>query len=208
MRIRHHGDSGLFPGDYEQKLQWRKGGVFDLVVTKKNPVMPSSPGSICPDFHADGSKVVARKPDRSLQTEALEPAPNDSPGWEVSGGLIIGWLQRTWSSKMVLDGLTGPNGEKVVFQHKWGARQSWRGMRVTEIDHVNEGAASEFLMQAGGGEVHVTWDGIAGFDEHAGQYVLRATALVRRHRVWIAVVLLHGFLQVVEVPAAGVGLVP
>jgi hypothetical protein len=62
-------------------------------------------------------------------------------------------------------------------------------------------------VQAGGGEVHVPRHELAGLDQQLRQNVLGAAALVSGDDEAVAVVLLHGFFEVVEVLAAGVGLV-
>ena len=63
-------------------------------------------------------------------------------------------------------------------------------------DDVGEGAARELLMRAGGGEVHVARDGVAGLDEDAGDEVLGAASLVGRDDVLEAVELLDGRFEV------------
>ena len=82
-------------------------------------------------------------------------------------------------------------------------------LRVVRLvdDHVDERAAGQFLVQPGGREVHVPGHMIARLDEQLGQDVLGAAALVRGHHVPIAVAFAHGGFEVVEVGAAGVGLV-
>ena len=74
-------------------------------------------------------------------------------------------------------------------------------------DHVDERAAGQFLVQPGGGEVHVAGHEVARLDEHLREDVLGAASLVGGHEVAIAVILAHGVFEVIEVAAAGVGLV-
>ena len=74
-------------------------------------------------------------------------------------------------------------------------------------DHVDERAAGQFLVQPRGGEVHVARHRIARLDQQLREDVLGAASLVRGHEVAIAVILPHGVFQVIEVAAAGVGLV-
>ena len=86
------------------------------------------------------------------------------------------------------------------------------GMQVGRVvrfvdDHVHERAAGQFLVQAGGGEVHVAGDDVARLDQRLADQVLGAASLVGGHDVAVAVVRLDGFFQVVEVAAAGVGFV-
>ena len=74
-------------------------------------------------------------------------------------------------------------------------------------DDVVEGAARQFLVETGGGEVHVAGDVVARLDQEPADEVLGAATLVRRHHVTVTVVLAHRVEQVVEVAAAGIGLV-
>ena len=74
-------------------------------------------------------------------------------------------------------------------------------------DDVAEGAAGELLVQARGREVHVAGDVVAVLDQHLRQDVLGAAALMRGDQVLVAVVLLDGGFQGVEVGRAGVRLV-
>ena len=74
-------------------------------------------------------------------------------------------------------------------------------------DDVAERAAGELLVQARRGEVHVAGDVVAVLDEDLRQDVLGAAALVGRDEVLVAVVLLDGVLERVEVARAGVRLV-
>ncbi len=75
-------------------------------------------------------------------------------------------------------------------------------------DYVHEPPAREFLMGAGGGEVHVPGDHVPRADEHPAQEVLGAAPLVRRDQVRVPVIPADGLLEVVEVLAPRVGLVP
>src|SRR2546426_457749 len=45
MRIEHQDSSGLYPGRYTQRLRWRRGGHFELLVTSKE-------NKRVPDFYA------------------------------------------------------------------------------------------------------------------------------------------------------------
>ena len=74
-------------------------------------------------------------------------------------------------------------------------------------DHVHELVAGPLLVQLGGGEVHVAGRVLPGLDGHLADQVLGAAALVRGHDVLVAVVGADGLFQVVEVAAAGLGLV-
>ncbi len=82
-------------------------------------------------------------------------------------------------------------------------------LRVVRLVHddVHECAARQFLVELGGGEVHVAGHDVAGLDEDLREDVLRTAPLVGGHEVRVAVELLHRLLQVVVVAAAGVSLV-
>ena len=62
-------------------------------------------------------------------------------------------------------------------------------------------------MQAGGGEVHVAGDDVAGLDEDFGDEVFGAASLVGGDDVLVSIVGLDGVLHAVEAAAAGVGFV-
>ena len=79
-------------------------------------------------------------------------------------------------------------------------------MRLVD-DDVDEDRAGQFLVLAGGGEVHVARHVVTGLDQRLRDEVLGAAALVGGDEVLIAVVGAHGVFEVVEVAAAGVGLV-
>jgi AhpC/TSA family len=121
MRIEHLDSSGLYPGRYTQRLRWRRGGHFELLVTSKG-------NRRVPDCYADGRQVLWIHPDNRWSTGELVPEPNTAPGWEVSGGPIVSWLQDTWSGRAYLD---PPKEMKVTWQ--FGPRVEWRGQRVREI---------------------------------------------------------------------------
>ena len=74
-------------------------------------------------------------------------------------------------------------------------------------DDIDERPAGQFLMQPRGREIHVARHEIARLDEHPREDVLGPAALVRGHDVAVAVILPHGFFQMIEVLAARVGLV-
>lgn len=126
----HHDDSGLFPGDYTQELRWRKPNRFELKVTKESNYTAASgaPGMKAPDFYSDGSAILSIWPDKHRTTSALAIAENTSPGWEVSGGPIVGWLQSTPMSKVILD---PPSSIKVEYEK--GKTGKWQGEKVQEV---------------------------------------------------------------------------
>lgn len=128
--IDHHDSSGLFPGEYTQKLVWEGKGTFTLKVTKPSQYVPSSgnPGGLAPDYTADGKSVVSVWKDGRERTDSVTPRPNTSPGWEVSGGLAISFLQETNTASWILE----PPKE---FPLSWamGKESSWKGLDVRQL---------------------------------------------------------------------------
>ena len=137
MRVQHQDDSGLFPGSYSQTLQWRRGGRFVLRVTAQDrPKVP--------DFMADGRQVVYSVNGHPM-TDSLTIPPNNMPGWEVSGGEILGWLQDTPASSFILNPVPG-----MSITWSFGPRTVWHGMKVREMQaHISNqghiGTMSLFL---------------------------------------------------------------
>lgn len=128
--IECHDASGLFPGNYEQTLKWKKGGRFEIVVTKKSDYSPNpdTPGSQAPDYFSNGTDVLTRRVDGSTSVHSIVVDPNTTPGWQVTTGLILGWLQQTPSSKFLID---PPQGFKTSFE--WGEKKQWTGTPVREL---------------------------------------------------------------------------
>ena len=89
------------------------------------------------------------------------------------------------------------------------ALERMEALRIVRLidDHIHEGAAGQLLMQPGGGEVHVAGHEIALLDVDLREDVLGAAALMGGHHVLVAVILLDGGFEVVEVAAAGIGFV-
>ncbi|MBV6458603.1 MAG: hypothetical protein HONBIEJF_01735 [Fimbriimonadaceae bacterium] len=128
--IEHHDDSGLFPGEYTQKLVWTGKGMFDLKVTKASNHKPKEdrPGNLAPNYVADGKMVNSTWPDGRTTTDSVIPRENTSPGWEVSGGLAISFLEKT----KIVSYLLEPPAE---FKLTWsmGKTTSWEGQDVREL---------------------------------------------------------------------------
>jgi hypothetical protein len=74
-------------------------------------------------------------------------------------------------------------------------------------DDVDKPSAGQFLVQARGREIHVAGHVVAILDQDLRHQVLGAASLVCRHEVLVAIVLLHHGFEVVEILAAGIGLV-
>jgi len=120
--IHHEDSSGLYPGKYVQSLKWKKGGHFELKVTKP----ASNATRTAPDFYADG-KQVTKLAAGVATTDPLETRPNFSPGWEVAGGPILSSLQRTETLKMLLEPPAGFSTE-----YRWGTIDKFDGQPVRD----------------------------------------------------------------------------
>lgn len=121
MRIEHRDSSGLYPGEYTQELRWRKGDKFTLkVISRGNEAVP--------DYHANGLELLTLRADGSSESGAIRPEPGVSPGWEVSGGFILSWLQDTLVGRMVLDPRPG-----LKMRWSYGPRKEWRSHAVREV---------------------------------------------------------------------------
>ena len=136
VTIECHDASGLFPGNYEQTLKWRKGGRFEILVTKKSDYVPKdgAPGGQAPDYFSNGENVLTRRVDGSTSVHTIVVDPNSSPGWQVTTGLILGWLQKTPSSRFLID---PPEGFKTSYE--WGERKKWIDTPVRELITKIEG---------------------------------------------------------------------
>jgi len=128
--IEHHDDSGLFPGDYTQKLVWTGKGKFDIKVTKPSSYKPTQerPGGLAPDYRADGTTVTSAWADGRTSSDAVTPRENSSPGWEVSGGLAMSFLERT----KIVDYLLDPP-EQYKLTWSLGKATNWQDMEVREL---------------------------------------------------------------------------
>lgn len=124
MRIVHHNSSGLFPGDYEQKLTWKAPKEFKLKVTKA----AKGEERTAPDYICDGINVVDTGGSHPNHSEPINTDLNRMPGWEVSGGQILGWLMKSPSSQLMEN---PPAQFKVAFT--WGDAKEWKGTPVKEI---------------------------------------------------------------------------
>ena len=152
MTIRHQDTSGLYPGSFTQKLAWKRGGPFTLSVV--------SPGNQkVPNFRATGQQVISTYPDGRKLTAGLQIDPNTSPGWEVTGGLILSFLQHTPLSEFFLH---PPKGMEIAWSY--GSRTNWKGMKVKElVATVAGGGHSEpvhfFINEAGKQLIGFEWKG-------------------------------------------------
>lgn len=121
--IEHHDDSGLFPGSYVQKLIWTGHGKFTLKVTKPSKATPKAP-----DYVAENKVVTSTLNGKVIRRESVDPRPTSSPGWEVSGGLILMFLQNTPTAKLLLD-----TPKEFKLSWKMGKTTRWQGLAVREM---------------------------------------------------------------------------
>jgi len=121
MDIEQHDSSGLYPGNFTQHLDWKRGGVFTLAAT-------SQPGKPVPDFTGDGAQVTQKFPDGTTNTDPEIPAPNTSPGWEVTSGFIMSWLQNTATGQIFSQPPAGIQTDIAM-----GERTRWHGLKVREL---------------------------------------------------------------------------
>jgi RNA polymerase sigma factor (sigma-70 family) len=141
MDVENSDSSGLYPGQYAQHLQWSKGGVFTLTLTRPStappPVINGRTGPAIGDFSGDGSAVTATEPGGQSTVDPEAPQANNLPEWEVSAGLILSWLQHNPAAGIP----TPPPGVGLALT--LGPRTVWRGSKVREIvAHVAVGSES------------------------------------------------------------------
>lgn len=129
-RIVHHNSSGLFPGDYEQRLVWTGKHTFDLTVTEESNYKPDKerPGMLAPDYQAKDGKVTFRRPNGAQVVSSVVPDPNTMPGWEVSGGFALTFLESTASADFFTK---PPPGMEAVLS--MGSQKIWQDRAVREI---------------------------------------------------------------------------
>jgi beta-lactamase regulating signal transducer with metallopeptidase domain len=141
MRIENHYTSGLFPTEYAQTLRWRKPDRFELLVTSKQDAGPAgnraNGDQSVPDYRADGRQLITATPNGRRFVGAITPEPNTEPGWEVSAGPILSWLQNTESGNWMLDGKALP----PHWQFGRGPRTMWHGYHVRELLGRNTGTS-------------------------------------------------------------------
>lgn len=120
----HDKSSGLFPGKYRQTFEFVKGKGFKLVVTGLKG--GDRPKDIAPDYYCDGKDVTTIG--HADGTRPLNIDPNLSPGYEVTGGLIMTWLTNSPNMEMLRN---PPQG--IEFQFEWGKKETWHDQKVSEI---------------------------------------------------------------------------
>ncbi|MBA3725345.1 MAG: hypothetical protein H0W86_02570 [Armatimonadetes bacterium] len=128
--ITHHNSSGLFRGDYEQHLVWNGKHTFELTVTKKSDFKPVAerPGSLAPDYRAKGGTLTTLRPNGTEDTSPLVDEPHTMPGWEVSGGPALTFLENTHNADFYFK---PPSGFEVSLS--MGAKKLWQTRAVREI---------------------------------------------------------------------------
>lgn len=157
MNIRHQDSSGLFPGTFSQTLRWRKGDRFTLLVKSQG-------NTEVPDYYADGRQVHVVLPGGSRQSESIAPQPNRMPGWEVTGGTILGFLQNTDNSRLFFEPIKG-----MSLKWSYGPRTLWKGKKVREVavhiarnGEARTASGSFFVDAATNTLVGFEWDQVTG----------------------------------------------
>jgi len=133
-RIVNDFSSGLFPGYYAQELAWKSPATFTLKLTSPRSTT-RKPGAIAgtgdpDDFYGSGETIHEVGP--SFPSTGPRVRFNSMPGWEVSGGFVISWLERTPTGGM-FDHMPAdfPPGTRIDLT--WGNRSTWHNHAVREI---------------------------------------------------------------------------
>ena len=128
--IECHDASGLFPGNYIEGIRWLRPSRFEITLLKKSDyaAKEGSPGLAASEFYCDGKSVVVVDANGSRATRSFEVGPNTMPGWEVEGGLVLGFLLDSLGGKFLLD---PPKSAKLTYS--WGTKPEWEGQKVREI---------------------------------------------------------------------------
>jgi hypothetical protein len=121
-------------------------------------VVTSKQNSRVPAYYANGNEVIKIRPGGPPETSGIVANPGTAPGWEVSGGLIMSWLQNTESGRLLME---PPKG----FQVEWsfGTRTEWKGHRVRELlvlmsrGSADKQKASFFIISDGKALVGFEW---------------------------------------------------
>lgn len=123
MQIVHEDSSGLFPGAFEQTLS-AKGRRFELRVSKPRP--DEGPGA--PDYFCNGQSVFVLR-DGELFEEPLEVPEGRSPGWEVTGGLILSSIVQSNAVRA----LAKTREAKPAWEWRMPEPDEWHGADVWRI---------------------------------------------------------------------------
>jgi len=127
--IEHDESSGLFPGKYTSSFSWKKGGHFELIVTKPQVFAADAPRkNEAPNYYADGATVTSVYKDGHQTQRTIENEPNTSPGWDVAGGLIMSFLQKTTTEDMFRN---PPAQFKMTYS--FGDTKIWKSEAVRDI---------------------------------------------------------------------------
>lgn len=145
--IRHHNSSGLYPGDYDQELKWRRGEAVNGKDSRFTLLVTSPNNRRVHDFYCDGTRLITDGPDladfdkpdnggpirRARFVGKPDVEPHTSPGWEVSGGAIVSVLMRTSNGKIFRGEFPEalPDGSRLSLA--LGPRRSWQGQQVREV---------------------------------------------------------------------------
>jgi hypothetical protein len=129
VKIESHNSSGLFPGNYEQTLAWKKGNRFEIITTKPSHFIPKEgqPGAPAATYYCNGTEVLTIRADKARSVRLLNTDPNIQPGYEVTGGLVLSWLLGSPTSQFIF---SPPESFSVAYS--WGDRKTWEGFSVRE----------------------------------------------------------------------------
>jgi hypothetical protein len=127
MRIVHEHSSGLFPGTFEQTLAAR-GRRFELRVSQ-----PPSEGASPPDYYCNGQAVFLLR-GGELFEEPLEVPEDRSPGWEVTGGLILSAIVQSNAARA----LAKTRESKPAWEWRLPEPDEWKGMGVQRVSVLQD----------------------------------------------------------------------
>ena len=120
MNVVNQDSSGLFPGRYTQHFAWRQPAEFALRLVSRGP--DSRP---LDNYYGSGEQIhEVGNMNPSVQERVT---PNIAPGWEVSGGLIVSWLEKTQNADY------DRPSDHIRYQLSWGPRTLWHNYAVREI---------------------------------------------------------------------------
>ena len=122
--IEHDNSSGLFPGKYHQHLEFKRSKGFKLAVTGLQG--KERPQDVAPDYYCDGFDVTAIG--RFKSTKPINKDTNTSPGYEVSGGIIMMWLMDSPGKQFFSKPPAGMDIELTA-----GQRTIWKDLKITEV---------------------------------------------------------------------------
>ncbi len=130
--IEQHNVTKDFPGDYTSRLEWAKGGKFELKGNKR-----PDPNTGPADYYSDGSNVLEVRADARLASSPLVVKDDHTVSkWELTAGVVLSWLLDTEAGQWWLQKQDSTN-----FQLSQGSSTDWKGYAVKEVvASANSGA--------------------------------------------------------------------